>query len=177
MNDFREYSNYLIHYGIPGQRHGIRRYQNEDGSLTEEGKRRYLVNAERRSNYGDTAGIDYFEGQHGFSARDRVRVNEDQNQFWVSNRNPEGYQHGAGSVELRIADKQMRLYKHDRAVRKAAEILENIEHTWTVLKTHREELGDSASAKRERRVQAIEDKITRAEEKAKSIFKKFNIYL
>ena len=35
MND------YLIHYGIKGQQWGIRRYQNEDGSLTEEGKRRY----------------------------------------------------------------------------------------------------------------------------------------
>lgn len=23
MNDFREYNNYLMHYGIPGQRYGI----------------------------------------------------------------------------------------------------------------------------------------------------------
>lgn len=32
---------YLIHYGIKGQQHGVRRFQNEDGTLTEEGKRRY----------------------------------------------------------------------------------------------------------------------------------------
>lgn len=32
---------YLMHYGIKGQKWGIRRYQNEDGSYTEEGKRRY----------------------------------------------------------------------------------------------------------------------------------------
>lgn len=32
---------YLQHYGIKGQVHGVRRFQNEDGSLTEEGKRRY----------------------------------------------------------------------------------------------------------------------------------------
>ena len=32
---------YLVHYGIKGQRWGIRRYQNPDGSLTEEGRRRY----------------------------------------------------------------------------------------------------------------------------------------
>lgn len=32
---------YLIHYGIKGQKHGYRRFQNEDGTLTEEGKRRY----------------------------------------------------------------------------------------------------------------------------------------
>lgn len=31
----------LYHYGIKGQKWGIRRYQNEDGSLTEEGRRRY----------------------------------------------------------------------------------------------------------------------------------------
>lgn len=31
----------LYHYGIPGQKRGVRRYQNPDGSLTEEGKRRY----------------------------------------------------------------------------------------------------------------------------------------
>lgn len=31
----------LYHHGIKGQRWGIRRYRNEDGSLTEAGKRRY----------------------------------------------------------------------------------------------------------------------------------------
>ena len=31
----------LYHYGIPGQKWGVRRYQNPDGTLTEEGKRRY----------------------------------------------------------------------------------------------------------------------------------------
>ena len=31
----------LYHHGILGQKWGIRRYQNEDGSLTEEGQKRY----------------------------------------------------------------------------------------------------------------------------------------
>jgi hypothetical protein len=31
----------LCHFGIRGQKWGIRRYQNEDGTLTEEGKRHY----------------------------------------------------------------------------------------------------------------------------------------
>jgi hypothetical protein len=31
----------IAHFGIKGQKHGIRRYQNEDGSLTAEGKERY----------------------------------------------------------------------------------------------------------------------------------------
>lgn len=32
--------NYLEHHGVPGQKWGIRRYQNPDGSLTEKGKKR-----------------------------------------------------------------------------------------------------------------------------------------
>ena len=30
----------LMHYGIPGMRWGVRRYQNKDGSLTVAGKKR-----------------------------------------------------------------------------------------------------------------------------------------
>ena len=41
-NRFKNYlPNELQHHGIKGQRWGIRRYQNEDGSLTEEGRERY----------------------------------------------------------------------------------------------------------------------------------------
>lgn len=40
MNDFRQISE-LYHDGIKGMKWGIRRYQNYDGTLTEEGKRRY----------------------------------------------------------------------------------------------------------------------------------------
>ena len=32
---------YLVHYGIEGQKWGVRRYQNPDGTLTEAGKKRY----------------------------------------------------------------------------------------------------------------------------------------
>ncbi|MFU8786350.1 MAG: hypothetical protein ACNA7U_03805, partial [Candidatus Izemoplasmataceae bacterium] len=32
---------YIAHHGIKGQRWGVRRYQNEDGTLTAEGQRRY----------------------------------------------------------------------------------------------------------------------------------------
>jgi len=43
-----EYPTYLIHYGVPGQKWGVRRWQNEDGSLTSEGYEHYYGN--RRSN-------------------------------------------------------------------------------------------------------------------------------
>lgn len=34
--------NYLAHWGITGMKWGVRRFQNPDGSLTEEGKLRYI---------------------------------------------------------------------------------------------------------------------------------------
>lgn len=37
-----QYANYLSHYGIKGQKWGVRRFQNADGSLTSAGKSRYV---------------------------------------------------------------------------------------------------------------------------------------
>lgn len=37
-----EYTNYLIHHGVKGQKWGVRRYQNPDGSLTDKGKKKYI---------------------------------------------------------------------------------------------------------------------------------------
>lgn len=38
---------YLAHYGVLGQRWGVRRFQNEDGSLTADGRERYGMSSER----------------------------------------------------------------------------------------------------------------------------------
>lgn len=39
---------YLIHHGIKGQKWGVRRYQNADGSYTDAGRSRYGIKAEKR---------------------------------------------------------------------------------------------------------------------------------
>ena len=44
--------NELYHHGIKGQKWGVRRYQNPDGSLTPEGKKRY----KEVTNYGEKGG-------------------------------------------------------------------------------------------------------------------------
>ena len=43
MSDFMSYyeNEYLAHHGIKGQKWGVRRYQNDDGTLTDAGKKRY----------------------------------------------------------------------------------------------------------------------------------------
>lgn len=39
---------YLVHHGIKGMKWGVRRFQNEDGSLTSAGKKRYSDDQFRR---------------------------------------------------------------------------------------------------------------------------------
>lgn len=50
-----EQHEYLAHYGIKKQKWGVRRFQNPDGSLTEEGRRRYGVGIASRKAYEKSA--------------------------------------------------------------------------------------------------------------------------
>lgn len=45
----RETEAYIKHWGVKGQRWGLRRYQNPDGTLTEEGKKHYGVLDKRQT--------------------------------------------------------------------------------------------------------------------------------
>lgn len=49
-NDYREF-NEIYHHGVKGQKWGVRRYQNEDGSLTPLGKRRLGKLIESKAEY------------------------------------------------------------------------------------------------------------------------------
>lgn len=48
-NELFHSSSELYHHGIKGQKWGVRRYQNPDGSLTEAGKKRYAKSSEADS--------------------------------------------------------------------------------------------------------------------------------
>lgn len=49
---YYEFNGELTHHGILGQKWGVRRYQNEDGSLTAAGKKHYRLNDGRLNNRG-----------------------------------------------------------------------------------------------------------------------------
>lgn len=51
----------LYHHGIEGQKWGVRRYQNPDGSLTEEGKQRYRITPLKDKIEGKK-GIEFIKG-------------------------------------------------------------------------------------------------------------------
>ena len=50
---------YLAHHGIKGQKWGVRRFQNPDGSYTEEGKRRNVYRNRARNAYKTKKDMDY----------------------------------------------------------------------------------------------------------------------
>lgn len=59
---------YLSHHGILGQKWGIRRFQNKDGSLTEAGKKRYTI----KNPYGGLDKIDARASKYSKRELDRI---------------------------------------------------------------------------------------------------------
>lgn len=60
------YEDYLMHHGILGQKWGVRRFQNSDGSLTAAGRERYAKSEQKRLNKQANKAIrtDYFRNEH-----------------------------------------------------------------------------------------------------------------
>lgn len=68
-NSYRDYSDYLMHYGILGMRWGIRRYQNPDGTLTELGKKQYSKEREEEKDLVDSHYKKYYKNEEKYMAR------------------------------------------------------------------------------------------------------------
>lgn len=65
-NYFVEPGEYLVHHGVKGQKWGIRRYQNKDGSLTPEGRERFRKNINKLISDSD------FDGRYTYGNRDKI---------------------------------------------------------------------------------------------------------
>lgn len=73
----------LVHHGIKGQKWGVRRYQNKDGSLTNMGRSRYLNNKTGMSRF---AGMDPFIRDSNMdSSRFREVVSIDSTNYYPEN--------------------------------------------------------------------------------------------
>lgn len=68
--------NYLIHHGVKGQKHDFRRYQNEDGSLTAEGRDHYGVGEERGRGSGSSGEATSVVRKNGSADDKKVRRRE-----------------------------------------------------------------------------------------------------
>lgn len=84
--------NYISHHGIKGQKWGIRRFQNEDGTLTEAGKKRYLSVTKLESRNGDTIYLNQ-------------RKSKFSDEYWYA-----GYVNGKRTVDLLLEDQGDSLY-------------------------------------------------------------------
>lgn len=58
---------YLCHYGVSGQRWGVRRYQNPDGTYTEEGKHRRRIDEYKESAIDNSAIRQYAKAYGGYN--------------------------------------------------------------------------------------------------------------
>ena len=75
-NSYRDYSDYLMHYGILGMRWGIRRYQNPDGTLTELGKKQYSKEKEEEKDLVDSHYKKYYRNEGKYMARTIAKAND-----------------------------------------------------------------------------------------------------
>lgn len=64
--------NELYHHGVKGQRWGVRRYQNKDGSLTYAGKKRALKMQDRYTNFTENKKYRKKDGSYTYSGRKKA---------------------------------------------------------------------------------------------------------
>lgn len=74
---------YLIHHGIKGQKWGVRRYQNPDGSYTEEGRKRNMYRNRARNAYKTKKDMDTLYNK--MSDKDKyLLMDDDYRKEWLT---------------------------------------------------------------------------------------------
>lgn len=113
-----EKQDFLMHHGILGQRWGIRRYQNKDGSLTEAGKARYLTDSGRLNERGERDLIDNLDGTY-FDTRKAQRIlgplGKPIDFYRAAN-------HDIKAAEKREAEREKKLYEEEQRKKETAKV-------------------------------------------------------
>lgn len=72
---------YIAHHGIKGQRWGVRRYQNKDGSYTEAGKKRYTNSNSSTSSNSKKSSSTSSSAKKNSSASTKMVISKDRKEF------------------------------------------------------------------------------------------------
>jgi len=116
----------LYHHGIIGQKWGVRRYQNSDGTLTDEGKARYYPSVEKKKSNGLGAKLSNVGGSIKRTAGryvDHVKLNIKKNHPWMMTDSQLSDVVNRMSMEKRLRE----LQKDERASRFINRMLRNAE--------------------------------------------------
>lgn len=156
---------YLIHHGIKGQRWGVRRYQNEDGTLTKEGLDRYK---EELSNATDKEKYKHFKSDIKFlSAKNKKGTA----QRYIETDKSKKYDELGNKAEQEFTKKQIKaLSKIEPDNKVLQEIGEK--DTYTVEEQNR--INRQAMRLRYKMTDAEENDITESAEKSLEYYKKRN---
>lgn len=137
----------LYHYGIKGQKWGVRRFQNEDGSLTNAGKKRYGTQENFERQYPmDKKKSDINTINSGREASKNARE---------INKNLKEIEKEKTSKKQKIVNKQIEEAARDNARRMSDQELReavnrlNMEENYTRMMTNRNyvDVGESAASK------------------------------
>lgn len=111
MIKMEEKTNYLVHHGIQGQRWGVRRYQNSDGSLTPAGRNRYGVLESAQKNLLDR--VSTLQGKHIKNTKNILSEQSKKSKQQLKYRKYSKKVDKYSAKASRIEDKAKRLWKKE----------------------------------------------------------------
>lgn len=162
-----EYENFLAHHGIKGQKWGVRRYQNDDGTLTPEGRARYLEETERSYNESREINRDARKNQKKmndyYRQLDKDPDSADSITKFFNKRDPKGFAKARTEVEensKKQIDASSKAMAYEKKMKAFVESKENI--TIKEINEYSKSLGEEMGADRNKLLDVERRKLTRA---------------